>query len=567
MSALRDMNPDASENSAEMENVMKKNVSSKTGKMEKEHRKKHFFNRDDDMEEEYDYDEIDDDEDDDDEDDADDEDDDDEDDAEDDNDDDDDEDDDDEDDDDEDDDGEWNNEAVRRMRRRKRRIRNQILAYAVIVFLAAGIIGGSFLGVRTIVRNYQAKKQSEELAAKLKELEELAEPEPVVDMESEAFGEEDGQTVELSPLDEIANARIAEMPLEDKVAGLFMVTPEQLTGVSGVTQAGETTKNALMEYKVGGLVYTDSNITDSEQLKKLLTNTALIDQTLFLAVNEEGGEKSVVASKLSLAEVPDAETIGAGGNTDSAYQAGSDIGAYLAEFGFNLNLAPVADVKIAEDSILGSRSFGADASVNGELAACFVRGLNEKGISACVKTFPGLGSVTEVSEEGIVDIQRSRSDMENSEFQAYQMAIDGGSEFMMAGSISAPELTGDNTPCCFSSTAIGIIRETLGFDGIIITGALDGPAIKDYYTSAEVGEKALKAGADMIYMPENFKEAYEGLLKAVQEGTVEESRIDESLLRIYRVKYKDRVDAAESTEDNTEGAEPDDEQGNGVEGD
>lgn len=440
--------------------------------------------------------------------------------------------------DDEDDESEWNSEEARRARRRTRRIRNQILAYLLIVVLIVGAIFGCFLGGRVIVRKIQANKQEKELEDQLKALQE-AEEDPVVDIGETEEGAQ-GEEPALSPLDEIVSARIAEMPLEDKVAALFIVTPEQLTGVQTVTRAGDTTKEALTKYKVGGLVYTENNITGADQLKELLSNTALIDQTLFLAIEEEGGENSVLASKLTVAEVPDMASVN---GVDGAREAGSNAGANLAEYGFNLDLAPVADVKISEDSILGNRSFGSDAGQVGEMAAAYVTGLTEKGISACVKTFPGLGDVTESTENGMADTQRSQSDMESTEFPAYQAAIAAGSEFVMVGTISAPELNGgDNTPCCLSAAVVGLLRNELGFDGIIMTDALNETAITDYYTSADAAEKALRAGVDMIYMPESFVEAYEGILQAVQSGSLEESRIDESLLRIYRVKYKDRVD-------------------------
>ena len=147
----------------------------------------------------------------------------------------------------------------------------------------------------------------------------------------------------ISPLDEIALAKIAEMPIEDKVAALFMVTPDELTGVEGVTKAGETTQNALEKYKVGGMVYTAGNLKDDEQVKTLLSNTALIDQTLFLAVSEVGGKDAVVASKTKAESAPDAATIGSSGDASQAKEAGSKTGAYLAEYGFNLNIAPSAD--------------------------------------------------------------------------------------------------------------------------------------------------------------------------------------------------------------------------------
>lgn len=535
---------------------MRKNKAGQNRKSEKEYKRKRLFALDDDYDEDYDDDEDDDDdeeveEDDDDEDDEDDKEDDDDEEVEDDEDeedyDDDDEDDDDDEeddeediDDDEEDESEWNSEEARRARRRARRIRNQILAYLLIVIVIAGAIFGCFLGGRVVVQKIQENKQQKEVEDQLNSLQELEE-DTVVDL-NEGEGEEQAEEPALSPLDEIVTARIAEMPIEDKVAALFIVTPEQLTGVQTVTKAGNTTKEALTKYKVGGLVYTENNITGADQLKELLSNTALIDQTLFLAIEEEGGENSVLASKLTVTEVPDMAAVS---GVDGARESGSNAGANLAEYGFNLNLAPVTDVKTSEDSILGNRSFGSDPGQVGEMAAAYVTGLTEKGISACVKTFPGLGGVTESTENGMADTQRSQSDMESAEFPAYQAAIAAGSEFVMVGTISAPGLTGgDNTPCCLSGAVVGLLRNQLGFNGIIITDALNETAITDYYTSADAAEKALKAGVDMIYMPENFTEAYEGILQAVQSGSLEESRIDESLLRIYRVKYKDRVDNA-----------------------
>lgn len=524
---------------------MKKNRAGQNRKSEKEYKRKRLFAMDEDYDEDYDEDEDDDDEEDeeDDEDDDEVEDDDDEEDYDDeeDEDDDDEEDDDEEDiDDDEEDESEWNSEEARRARRRTRRIRNQILAYLLIVIVIVGAIFGCFLGGRVVVQKIRENKQQKEVEDQLNSLQE-SEEDTVVDL-NEGEGEEQAEEAALSPLDEIVTARIAEMPIEDKVAALFIVTPEQLTGVQTVTKAGDTTKEALTKYKVGGLVYTENNITGADQLKELLSNTALIDQTLFLAIEEEGGENSVLASKLTVTEVPDMASVS---GVDGAHLAGDDTGVNLAEYGFNLNLAPVTDVKTSEESILGNRSFGSDPVQVGEMAAAYVTGLTERGISACVKTFPGLGGVTESTENGMADTQRSQSDMESAEFPAYQAAIAAGSEFVMVGTISAPGLTGgDNTPCCLSGAVVGLLRNQLGFNGIIITDALNETAITDYYTSADAAEKALKAGVDMIYMPENFTEAYEGILQAVQSGSLEESRIDESLLRIYRVKYKDRVDSA-----------------------
>ena len=185
-----------------------------------------------------------------------------------------------------------------------------------------------------------------------------------------------------------------------------------------------------------------------------------------------------------------------------AKEAGEKIGTYLAEFGFNLNLAPVADVDLG-GSVLENRSFGTDAEMVGNMSASFIEGMSAH-VSSCVKTFPGLGSMTESPEAGMANNERTVSDMEGTEFAAYKKAIDAGAEFVMVGTISASNLVGDNTACCLSKSAISAVRENLGFEGIILTGYLNETAITDYHTPDEAAVLALKAGADMIVRPQNF---------------------------------------------------------------
>ena len=108
--------------------------------------------------------------------------------------------------------------------------------------------------------------------------------------------------------------------------------------------------------------------------------------------------------------------------------------------------------------------------------------------------------------------------------------------------MSAPALTGDNTPCSLSKAVItDILREQMNYKGVIISDALDMSAISEYYSSEQAAVMALKAGCDMLLMPENFQEAYEGVIQAVAEGTISEERINDSLRRIYRIKYADKI--------------------------
>jgi beta-N-acetylhexosaminidase len=108
---------------------------------------------------------------------------------------------------------------------------------------------------------------------------------------------------------------------------------------------------------------------------------------------------------------------------------------------------------------------------------------------------------------------------------------------------SFPNVIGDNTPASLSSVMIeDELRGVLGFDGIVISGALNEGAITEYYTSDQAAVMAVKAGADMVFLPEDFETAYNGLLEAVNSGEISENRINESLSRIYSIKYADRVE-------------------------
>lgn len=113
----------------------------------------------------------------------------------------------------------------------------------------------------------------------------------------------------------------------------------------------------------------------------------------------------------------------------------------------------------------------------------------------------------------------------------------------MMGHLSAPGLVGDNTPCSLSKDVVtGILREELNYSGVIVTDALNMSAITEYYTSDQAAILALKAGCDMILMPENFEEAYNGVLQAVKDGVISEERVNDSLRRIYRIKYADKLE-------------------------
>lgn len=433
----------------------------------------------------------------------------------------------------------YDNETDRREYRRARRKRNQLIAIIVVTVVGLALVAGGILGVTQLMKQLNDKKHTEELQAQLAE---LADSEPAV---VEAPVEEEPQELTSDDyLNQIADSCIAEMSLENKVAGLFMVTPEALTGVDTVIQAGDTTKQKLSEYPVGGLVYFSKNIKSADQLKEMLDTTRnTMIYPVFLAVDEEGGSVSRVAGAGLADDVGDMSEIGSTCDPEKAKEAGTTIGTYLSQFGFNVDFAPVADVVSAENTVIGNRSFGSDPNVVGTMVAAEVQGLQESGVSACLKHFPGIGDTTTDTHDEKAVSEKTLEDMQQTDLPAFQSGIDAGADFVMVSHMSLPNVVGDDTPCSLSGAVISdLLRNQLGYNGIVITDALDMSAITDSYSSAEAAVKAIEAGADMLLMPENFEEAYQGVLDAVQNGTISEDRINESLKRIYRVKYRDRIE-------------------------
>lgn len=430
-----------------------------------------------------------------------------------------------------------NNQQDRREERRKRRRRNQIAAYVTVIVLIALLAVGIVLGVGRLTQAAKDKDAAKQdrVNAMLGTEETIEEPEPTETV------------VELTPeqkLDEIVNAGIEVMPLEDKVAGLFIVTPEAITGVGTAIQAGDGTREALSKYAVGGIVYFTKNIQSEEQLKEMIDNTKLYTKyPLFIAVDEEGGSVSRVADAGLGTKVDTAQAIGAASDAGNAYQAGSTIGGYLSDLGFNLDFAPVADINSVEGGALGSRAYGSDAATVTPFVTSMLQGLEEQKVTACLKHFPGIGSSTQDTHDGMATTDRTLEEFQANEFTVFQAGIDAGANMIMVGHLSASALTGDNTPCSMSSAVVtDILRNEMGFKGVIISDALNMSAITEYYDSDVAAIMALRAGCDMILMPEDFEKAYNGVLQAVQDGTISEERINDSLRRIYRIKYADKIE-------------------------
>ena len=338
---------------------------------------------------------------------------------------------------------------------------------------------------------------------------------------------------------------VDSMSLEEKVAQLFLVQPEAIVDIGTATAAGDATKQAINKTPVGGFVYFSDNLQSEQQVQDMLRNVQKYSEDriglpAFLSVDEEGGTVARVAStgRFDVTDVGDMAKIGASGDVQQARQAGETIGSYLSELGFNLDFAPDADVLTnPENTVVKKRSFGSDPQVVSDMSLAVAQGLAQHQVHSVYKHFPGHGATAGDTHQGYAYTDKTLDELKQSELIPFENAIRNNAEFIMAAHISAPRVTGDDTPASLSKTMItDILRGQMGYDGIVVTDAMNMGAVTEQYTSAQAAVKALQAGADLVLMPEDFQEAYQGVLDAVKDGTLTEQRINESVTRIVKVK-------------------------------
>lgn len=361
-----------------------------------------------------------------------------------------------------------------------------------------------------------------------------------------------GEPVEPEPetpadsLEAEVEAALAALTLEQRVAQLFVVRPEAITGVGRVTAAGETTRAALAAHPVGGLVYFAANLVDSDQTRSMLASTQSYAQEacglpIFLCVDEEGGTVSRVGgnSGFGVDNVGNMCDVGATGDADYAYQVAEHIGTYLDYLGFNVDFAPDADVASNPQGTMGLRAFGTTADAVSPMVEAQVRGFADAGMLCAAKHFPGIGGAVGDSHDARIYSQDDRATLlaAGGPLDPFRAAIAEDVPMIMVGHLSLPNVTGDDDPASVSAEVVtDILRGELGYDGIAITDSMGMGAATSSLPNDRLAVEALLAGIDMVLMPADFQAAYQGVLDAVASGELTEERIDESVRRVLRVK-------------------------------
>lgn len=365
-------------------------------------------------------------------------------------------------------------------------------------------------------------------------------------------GETVGTTEDDMGRENYIRSYMREMTLREKVGQIFFIRPDSLD--PGQTQAEingwcdhpvqtvtEEIRSTLRAYPVGGVAIFGKNIVSPTQLTELNAALQAASRTpLFLSVDEEGGAVARLANSAAFAlpRYESAAAVGSTGDPARAEEMGRTIGAYLRQYGFNMDFAPVADVVTdGGNSVIGDRAFSSDGAEAARMAGAMARGLRQEGIVPVYKHFPGHGDARGDSHTGAAVADMTVSSASGREWLPYS-ENDLTLSAVMVGHISVPRITGEDAPATLSYRMVTeILRGQLSFSGLVITDSMAMDAVSAQHDPGEAAVLAIQAGCDMILMPNGLAEAFDGVLAAVEAGEISPERLEESVYRILSYKY------------------------------
>jgi len=318
------------------------------------------------------------------------------------------------------------------------------------------------------------------------------------------------------------------------------------------TQVGPALENWLAEYPVGGIILFADNVTSIQQVQALTADLqAASSHPLFIAIDEEGGRVSRVGRLFDDGNFPilPAYEIGRSNDANMAYNTARIIGERLISLGINMNFAPVADVWTnPANTVIGNRSFGNCPDLVSMMIESAVAGFRTAGVLSVVKHFPGHGDTYEDSHYLLAVYPHNRERFDQIEAPPFIRGIEAGTDGVMIGHIATPQLqnltalldwmepwlASGTLPATFSDFWLqDVLRGEMGFDGLIITDALEMRALSDHFTPEQVAVGVFMAGADILLMPTDVSRTFNAMLAAYNDGVFDDERLHQSLRRIY----------------------------------
>jgi len=341
---------------------------------------------------------------------------------------------------------------------------------------------------------------------------------------------------------------LSSWSLKEKIGQLLICGFDGYEPTEGISEL-------IKDYKLGGIIYFRRNIGTHQEVAALSAKLRSIaaeasDVPLTISIDQEGGMVSRIDGDIAL--MPGNMTVGATGSADYAYESARVSGVELRAMGINMNFAPCLDVNNnGSNPVIGVRSFGESPSLVAKLGRAAVEGYQAAGVSPCAKHFPGHGDTTADSHYEMPIVAHDGKRLDRVELVPFREAIKAEVDLIMTAHVMFPAYEPDGLPATLSSKVLtGLLREELGYDGIIITDCLEMNAISAGVGVAKGAVMALQAGADIVLVSHRLdrqKAAFDAIHAAVLSGELSEARIDASVERILRMKEKRKVEVSEAS--------------------
>lgn len=321
-----------------------------------------------------------------------------------------------------------------------------------------------------------------------------------------------------------------------------------MAGFQG-TELTEELRQFFREYKVGNVILFRHNVENQEQLKRLCGDLqACIRESTgydaLIGIDQEGG----IVTRLTndMINIPGAMAIAAAGGPEEAYTAGRMTGRQLRAVGVNFDFAPVMDINCNQDNpVIGVRSYGDTPEQVTAYGTAMLRGLQEEGVLACAKHFPGHGDTNLDSHRSLPCVDKPAEALRQMEFVPFQKAVEAGVAGVMTAHILFPQLEPEQVPATMSRRILtGILREEMGFEGLIVSDSVEMAAIDTYYGIERGAAAALQAGVDIVmpcHDPANSVRAINYIEEKIREGDFPLEELKKGTQRILRMKQAYRV--------------------------
>ena len=335
-----------------------------------------------------------------------------------------------------------------------------------------------------------------------------------------------------------AEELLAEMSDWEKICQMFIVYPE---AVGTVTGAEDSMMEGLAKYPVGGFVFSAKNLGAGRD-ETIATIRKMQDWSklgLIISADEEGGRVNRLMTVLNTTWVSSMYSYKDKG-IQTAYDNAATIARDLKTYGFNTDFAPVADVfSNPVNTVIGDRAYSDDFTQAAELVESAVKGFKDNGVLCTLKHFPGHGDTVEDSHDSAAIITKALSELEKQEFMPFIRGINAGADMVMIGHLTIPSLDPEPATVSFSIVT-GLLRDKLGYNGVVITDSLEMGAITGYETG-QLAARAVSAGIDILLGPDDLPKAIEGIERAIAMGELAIERIDESVMRILKMKLENGI--------------------------